>query len=150
MLDGSAAFVPRTWHISRIIDQSVETFFSLQVRLVFCTGFLPPLRFCTWVFSRIKLCSSASGEDSENEASSECSVLGTVSKSSAFDMSTGLRVAGVPPTTWFSRPTTVPFRKGARGCASSHALDRSKWSWADYVLFSCVRSRRGRKLKESR
>ena len=62
----------------------------------------------------MKLCSSASGEVSEKDPSSECSVLGTVTRSSkfTFDISTsiGMWLEGegggrggreLPPTTWF-------------------------------------------------
>ena len=53
----------------------------------------------------MKLCSSGSGEVSEKDPSSECSVLGTVTRSSTFtfDISTRyeLWLGGLPPTTWF-------------------------------------------------
>ena len=52
------------------------------------TGFRPPLRFWTSVGSCVRLCSSGSGEDPENDSSSNGSILGTAGRSSILDMPT--------------------------------------------------------------
>ena len=94
------------------------------------TGFLPPFRFCTWAFSWIEACSSASisGDEStdENEPSRECSTFGIVGESSAstFDISE-YSCRSVPPS---NQPTTLVSKYGARvRCRSSRALDSHRW-----------------------
>lgn len=57
----------------------------------------------------MEFCSSGSGDESENDASSECSAFGTVVVSSTFDISAVKVVAGTLARE-FKVPTAVSFR----------------------------------------